>query len=63
MTVDVVDSPSIETKVERSRSVTENHRDRRKVDTPSPVASIKSSQPRRFSYTSTTPNRLLILFK
>ncbi|KAK9502019.1 hypothetical protein O3M35_012630 [Rhynocoris fuscipes] len=44
-------------KVERSRSVTDHHRDRRKLDTPSPVASIKSNQPRRFSYTSTTPNR------
>ncbi|XP_014242068.1 uncharacterized protein KIAA1109 isoform X2 [Cimex lectularius] len=51
------DSPHSEIKVERSRSVTDHHRDRRKVDTPSPVASIKSSQPRRFSYTSTTPNR------
>uniref|UniRef100_A0A0A9WZW5 Fragile site-associated protein C-terminal domain-containing protein n=1 Tax=Lygus hesperus TaxID=30085 RepID=A0A0A9WZW5_LYGHE len=54
---EVIDSPHAEIKVERSRSVTDHHRDRRKIDTPSPVASIKSSQPRRFSYTSTIPNR------
>ncbi|BES96456.1 Fragile site-associated protein C-terminus [Nesidiocoris tenuis] len=52
-----VDSTHSEIKVERSRSVTDHHRDRRKMETPSPAASIKSNQPRRFSYTSTIPNR------
>ncbi|CAH1406051.1 unnamed protein product [Nezara viridula] len=56
ITQEVVEGPHNETRVERSRSVTDHHRERRKVETPSPVASIKSSQPRRFSYTSTTPN-------
>lgn len=57
ITQEVAEVPHNETRVERSRSVTDHHRERRKVETPSPVASIKSSQPRRFSYTSTTPNR------